>query len=310
MVNGFNAVANNISVILFPVILDLFLWLGPRLKVDALLAPIVEALPDIQSQIPADQARVFTQLVTDFQNGFNLFSSLRTFPLGVFSLMSTNIAASSPLGMRAAVDTPGLLTAFGAVLLLTFVGWMAGSLYFRAVSRVALNLQKEPGIFRVMLQAGLLSLVWMFFFTVANVPMLILLWLMSMLNAVLSSLLFIVLSVPIAWFLLGVYYSFYGIFSGSKNFFDSTRASLRMLRYGLPPLGWFTMLAILISQGMDMLWRVAPPGSWMMGIGILGHAFISTGLLAASFIYYRDINVWIETALQWINKKKKSSAQA
>jgi hypothetical protein len=83
-----------------------------------------------------------------------------------------------------------------------------------------------------------------------------------------------------------------------------------MLRYALPPLGWFAMLAIIISQGMDMLWRVPPAESWMMGIGILGHAFICTGLLAASFIYYRDLNAWIESAQQWLKKQNTSSARA
>jgi hypothetical protein len=47
-----------------------------------------------------------------------------------------------------------------------------------------------------------------------------------------------------------------------------------------------------------------------MGIGILGHAFISTSLLAASFIYYRDLNTWIESAQQWLKKQKTSSARA
>ena len=83
-----------------------------------------------------------------------------------------------------------------------------------------------------------------------------------------------------------------------------------MLRYGLPPLGWFAMLAIVINQGMDLLWRVAPTESWMMCIGIMGHAFISTSLLAASFIYYPDLNTWIESAQQWLKKQNTSSARA
>jgi len=70
------------------------------------------------------------------------------------------------------------------------------------------------------------------------------------------------------------------------------------------------MLTIVISQLMDMLWRVPPTESWMMGVGILGHAFISTSLLAASFIYYRDLNTWIESAQQWLKKQNTSSARA
>jgi hypothetical protein len=309
LVNGFNAIAGNVAVILFPVALDTFLWLGPRLKADTMLAPILDALPDIQAQMPVEQAAILIQFVTDFRNGLNLFSVLRTFPMGVFSLMSTNISARSPLGMRAALDLPNWLAAFGIMLALTLLGWLAGSLYFRSVSRVALNLQAGPGVFRALLQGALLSGIWMVFFAMANLPFLIALGMIAMLSSLLRTLLLIILSIPLAWVLLAVFYSFYGIFTTSQNLLSSTRSSLRMLRYGLPPLGWFTMLTIVISQGMDMLWRAAPANSWMMGVGILGHAFVSTGLLAAGFIYYRDLNLWIENTLQWIKKQNKSSGQ-
>jgi hypothetical protein len=42
LVNGFNAITGNLAVILFPVALDVFLWLGPRLKVDTLFFPTIE----------------------------------------------------------------------------------------------------------------------------------------------------------------------------------------------------------------------------------------------------------------------------
>lgn len=310
LVNGFNAIAGNVVVILFPAALDIFLWLGPRLKADTLLAPVLKALPDIQAQTPVEQAKIITQFVTDFYNGLNLFSIFRTFPMGVFSLMSTNISVKSAFGTRAALDVSSWLAAFGVMLALTLLGWMAGSLYFRSVSRVALKLQEGPGVLRVVLQGVLLSGIWMLFFCLANLPLLILLWVMTLLNTLLRTLVLILLSVPVAWVLMVIFYSFYGIFTNAQNVFTSTRSSIRMLRYGLPPLGWFTMLAILISQGMDLLWRVAPADSWMMGIGILGHAFVSTSLLAAGFIYYRDLNIWIETALQWVKKQSKSAAQA
>ena len=40
------------------------------------------------------------------------------------------------------------------------------------------------------------------------------------------------------------------------------------------------------------------PDSWMTLIGIAGHAFITTSLLAASFIYYRDMQVWLQTVFE------------
>lgn len=308
LVNGFNAIASNVAVILIPAILDLFLWLGPRLKADTLLAPILDLMPEIQAQAPAGQAKEIASLLTDFVNNFNLFSVFRTFPLGIFSLMTTKLSIKSPLGDRLGIDIPHWLVAFGLVLGLTFFGWLGGSLYFRAVSRVALKLEQGPGIFRSVLHGILLSGMWLLFFSLVNLPLLILLGLLSLLDGLVRTILVFLLVVPLSWVLLVVFFSFHGIFANAQNAFISVRNSLRMLRYGLPPLGWFAMLTILISQGMDMLWRIPPADSWMMGIGILGHAFVSTSLLAASFIYYRDLNAWIESALQWLKAQKTTSS--
>jgi len=315
LINGFNAIAGNVAVILFPVVLDLFFWLGPRLKMDTLLSPFMDLLlPQIRalppSQAPADQVRIVIQGLTDFYNGANLFSVFRTFPLGVFSLMSVNISVNSPLGVRMALDVPNPLAIFGLVLVLTFLGWLGGGLYFRAVSRVALNLKEGPGVFRSLLHGVLLSGAWMMCLFMSLLPIMIALWWLGTQNAFWRTFLLMLLAIPASWAVLAIFFSFHGIFVNAQNAFTSTRSSLRLLRYGLPPLGWFTMLTLLISQAMNLLWRVAPADSWMMGIGILGHAFVSTSLLAASFIYYRDLNTWIESALQWLKKQNPSSARA
>jgi hypothetical protein len=224
--------------------------------------------------------------------------------------MTSKLAIKSPLGLRTGIDIPHWLVAFGILLALTFLGWLGGSLYFRAVSRVALKLQKGPGIFRSMLHGVLLSGTWLILLYVAMFPLLIFFWLLNMISGIIQTIVVFLLAVPFSWLLLLFFFSFFGIFASAQNFFASVRNGFRLLRYGLPPLGWFVMLSILISQGMDMLWRIPPADSWMMGIGILGHAFVSTSLLAASFIYYRDLNAWIESALQWLKTQKTSSARA
>jgi hypothetical protein len=49
---------------------------------------------------------------------------------------------------------------------------------------------------------------------------------------------------------------------------------------------------------LDLLWGVPTEASWLLLLGILGHAFVTTGLLASSFVYYRD-------ALRWIREMVK-----
>jgi hypothetical protein len=43
-----------------------------------------------------------------------------------------------------------------------------------------------------------------------------------------------------------------------------------------------------------------------MLVGIIGHAFISTALLAASFVYYRDINAWLKIVFDQLQRQTTS----
>jgi hypothetical protein len=44
-------------------------------------------------------------------------------------------------------------------------------------------------------------------------------------------------------------------------------------------------------------------------VGISGHAFISTTLLSASFVYYRDINIWLQAVLEQLQQKPSAPTQ-
>jgi hypothetical protein len=73
-----------------------------------------------------------------------------------------------------------------------------------------------------------------------------------------------------------------------------------MARFTFPTSGMFVISVLILSQGMNYLWRVPPSDSWMTLVGIAGHAFITTAVLASSFVYYRDMNVWLQTIFeQW-----------
>jgi hypothetical protein len=43
----------------------------------------------------------------------------------------------------------------------------------------------------------------------------------------------------------------------------------------------------------------------MLVVGIAGHAFITTALLSASFVYYHDMNAWLRLVLSQIQQQKK-----
>ncbi len=297
-------------VILIPALFDLFLWLGPRLKLDVLLQPILKellALPTSQQQsLPMDP-----QSIADIWKQFNLFSALRTFPIGVFSLMSVNISGQTPFGNRMDIELVNWFQAVLLLLALTVLGWILGSMYFHMVARVALkpDASASPGLWHSMFHGTLLSGGWTIIFIIVSIPLMLFFSLMYLISPTVAVIAYLLLLLVVIWLAVPVFFSGHGIFANTNNAFISAWHTLRMIRYGMPPLGWFSFVAVIISQGLDILWRVPPADSWMMLVGILGHAFVSTSLLAASFIYYRDLNSWIESALQWL-KTQTTSARA
>jgi uncharacterized membrane protein YdcZ (DUF606 family) len=101
-------------------------------------------------------------------------------------------------------------------------------------------------------------------------------------------------------------FSPHGIFLYRQNAIYSMLTSVRLMRFILPGTGLFFVCLIVLSQGMDLLWQAPPTSSWMSLVGVAGHAFITTSLVAASFIYYRDAMRWVQEAL---NRKDKAIGQ-
>jgi len=311
LINGFNAITGNVSVILFPVALDMFLWLGPRLKVENLFLSTLQELARLQGTTPA---MLFPSVITPAEmekslSGFNFFSNLRTYPLGVFSLMMSNISDRSPLGARFGWEIQNWFVLLVGFLFLTCIGLLSGSLYFYLVSRVALKPENGPGPMRTIFHSLLLWGPWTLILLMMY-PFLQLAFFFLANNPIVAVLFFLFLAWPVTWLGLMVFFSAHGVFVQAKNALDSVAQIFRILRYGMPPMGWFALMAVIISSGMDLIWSVPSTESWMMLVGIFGHAFIATGLLSASFIFYRDLSSWVDKALEWVKTHQITSARA
>jgi hypothetical protein len=60
----------------------------------------------------------------------------------------------------------------------------------------------------------------------------------------------------------------------------------------------FVLVVFLVGFGLNLLWAVPAEESWLALVGVLGHAFITTALLAASFIYYQAMSTWLQAVLE------------
>jgi hypothetical protein len=139
---GFDSIANHVAVILFPIALDLLLWMGPRLSLTQLIRTFIDqlvAVYKVQDDQLAEVMRAGQEVWLEVADHFNLLSALRTFPVGVSSQFASQLSESSPFGQPASFEINGLGTVFLSWIFLSLIGLALGSLYFGAVSQVALQ---------------------------------------------------------------------------------------------------------------------------------------------------------------------------
>jgi hypothetical protein len=187
---------------------------------------------------------------------------------------------------------------FGWILLLTFIGWAIGGLYFSQVSSVTGSRETAFGPGRAVTQTLLFSIVFTVLSCAVGVPVLLVLFVINLISPAILQVSIFLLALISAWIIVPIFFAPHGIYLNGQNAIYSIYTSLRMARFTLPTSSMFVLAVFIISQGMNYLWIVPPEESWMMLVGIAGHAFVTTALLAASFIYYRDMNVWLEIVFE------------
>lgn len=315
---GFEIVSSHVILILIPFLVDLFLWLGPRLNVSRVLGPVYQLVFDrirrgLTSPAEVEQLTAMRDLLNEGLQHFNLVSMLarlQTFPIGISSLVAKMMPASSPIGAETVNQVPSPLSLIGTMFVLVLLGWVSGSLYYRWVSGTILDRREAVvSIPRAIVQSLLLSVVWFVFLILLSIPIMLLLTVLAFINPILASIaLFGILMVSF-WLIVPVFFIPHGIFIRRQNAFYSIYSSFRMARFTLPTSAMFVLSTFILTTGLNYLWSVPSSDSWMMLVGIAGHAFISTALLAASFVYYRDMNVWLQIVIEKMQKKDNMPGQ-
>jgi hypothetical protein len=136
------------------------------------------------------------------------------------------------------------------------------------------------------------------FAVMLGAPLLVVLALIMAASPLLAQGMLLVLGLLSMWLVVPIFFSSHGIFMRRQNAFSSIYTSLRLARFTMPTSSLFVLSVLLIAYGLNFLWNIPSSDSWMALVGILGHAFVTTSLLAASFIYYRDMQVWLQTVFE------------
>ena len=309
LLSGFETVSNHLGLILFSVILDLFIWFGLRLSVFSLIKDLFIEITDApEMQVPDMETTIAMarEYWIALAESLNLFNFLRTFPVGIPSLMILKSPAQTPVSLPTVWEVPSAVTAAGIVLLLILVGLFTGTLYFFLVCDI--TIQRRFSASRVLKdglwasgQVFLLALITLFVVLATLVPLscvLSVLFFSGVGTGLISMVVLFIFLAIMMWWLLPVFFAPHGVFIHRYNIITSIRNGIRMTRFTLPSSALLVIVVILLSEGLNLLWQMPPGSSWFALIGVLGHAFISTSLLAATFIYYYDADLWVKDVLE------------
>jgi hypothetical protein len=223
--------------------------------------------------------------------------------VGIPSLMTARQPCVSPLGALPGIEVGSGLEAVLLWLGLSLAGLAAAALFFQLVAQAALTGKAQPLEAlrrwpRAAVQAGFLTLIWIALAAAISIPGSCLVSVFALGGLGTSSIGVFLFALMLLWVFFPLFLSPHGIFVNGVGAWTSLRDSLRLTYRTYPQTSLFFLAVFVLSEGLEVLWRIPAENSWLALVGIAGHGFITTGLLAASFIYYREADRWVQRVVQ------------
>ena len=300
--NGFDAITKHLVLLIFPVGFDLILWFAPHLQIKSQIEGLVLEMESLSTLLPADYEDVIEtskEIWIVAAERLNLFIAMRSLPVGIFSLFTSILPVKHPLGDPQFLDIANFNSAVLICLGLFLSGLILGGLYYSSVRQAALFDEVKWRVIirewpRVSIQSFQLTLFWVFFFLGVLVVGSCLATGVSLFSFSLGQVVILLFGIISFWLVFPLFFSPHGIYSTGDKAWKSIITSIRLTNITFFKTGLFIMVAILINQGLNIIWQIPPEDSWLMVISVIGHAFVTTGMLSASFVYYQEMLRWMD----------------
>jgi hypothetical protein len=291
---GFNLVNRRPWLLLVPVLLDLFLWLGPRLSLAPLVAEFlrVTATPaELGTEYvdAIDQARV---TLTEMGGQLNLMGLLAAGFLGLPSLLSITAMGIDLLpATPVTVQLSSLLVAIPICLLLMVLSVWIAALYLASlaqtiregrVTRSTLVTQVWGLGWRLTVWLGLILAIAVF----VGFPAMLVLGIAAVFSANLASFFTGLAWLAVMWVAVYMFFVVQSVSLGQAGVFRSMWNSVNVVRWNLGSALGLVVVVNLMQRGLPMIWEMFATDAWALPVSIVGNAYIGTGLMAACMIFY------------------------
>lgn len=294
LARGFDTVTDHLWLILIPLLLDVLLWTGPRLA----MGPAIELMYEqFKASSPIaliedeNAEAMWVMLDEDLGNASQTFGETYQAIWLMPSVLNQIPAELLPFDYEPStwiMSRPYHL----------FV-YLLGSWVFSA-SMMTLYMMVLAAPFRSpsmtpskTLFAGVQSLIFL-----GGVPLLGLFLLapffllggmLGLLSGFLANMAVFGGMMLLSWVTLFGVFTLHGLLVYGQNLFKALWQSMRIVQWNAGPTMTFFLLLLTINWGLtEFVWRLVSPGDWLMLVSIAAHAFVSTGVMTASFVFYKD----------------------
>ena len=296
LASGFKDMATHAYLIVIPIILDLALLLGPRLTIEKFLTPLIKMI-QLPPSVPADLAdtvQASVKSLMEVAKQYSLTAWLRTIPFGTPSLMAARISTQNPLGAARiiSVDSIGLLVLSG--ILFTVLGLLITSLYYTWNALIVYPQESaiRSGFMKKTSNLLLIPLIALVAALVLLLPIALILGISSAINPFLGSVVYFIALLVLINLLFPLLFTPHAIILENKGLVEAAKESIFVFKKSGIFSSFFVVIMIFATYISDRLWQTPPDNSWMILIGIFGHAVISTALVLASFYFFKDAKIF------------------
>jgi hypothetical protein len=298
---GYSALNRQLWVLLLPIALNVFLWLGPHVSYSPLVDPVVTDATEWTRQVALGPRRAIrnADVLTQFEQSrqyviahsddVNGLSALAWGPLALPNLVSLPGSGSDEVAFVNGW-TDGLILLCACVGLgLLLGGWFYGGLALASTRAPGGPLAAGRGVPRAVLDVLGLVAVLIGAALLLGLPVLLLIGFSVLVSPPVAVLGAVLLCVGVLFAVVHLFFAVVAIFVSSAGPLAAIQRSVGLVRRHLWPSVALILLTWLILAGMGRVWEVLASNlqsPFGVVLGILGNAYVASGLIAASMIFY------------------------
>lgn len=303
---GYRFVTGKIYLLLIPVVLDLLLWIVPRISIAPLLAEVADLYRDSMrlNNLPADMATIVEQASTLLEELGRQSNLLNLLVNSSLLHVPSIVVQTAPLSSLPAREISSPLLVLTLFICFSLLGLFIGAVYFgQLADRLPIGAGNKSSDWNRFVSASsrrwwriiLFVLAVLFILFVFLIPTSLGITVIALLSPAFASTLVALLSGLVFVGLFYLYFATAGLVMDDLTVFESVSRSIRLVRkYFWSSLG-FIILINLISLGIGLLLMpLTNYGPVGILFAIVVNAYIGTGLAMALLVFYRTRTLIME----------------